>query len=221
VSVRVQVSMPVYGDIKAQTVHSLIPMLCAFTMDRVAGSDGALSFLTDMGTIIFKQRENLAEMAVEDDATHVLWVDGDMTFPADALERLLAHDKDIVGCNYSRRRRPCVPTARKDGVWVYPDEHTGLIEVEAVGMGLCLVKADVFKAMEKPWFNFARNPKTGQGIGEDFYFCYGARHAGFKVWCDMDLSAELGHVGDHTYQLEDAITDRAYMIEQQAKEAAE
>jgi hypothetical protein len=214
-SVRVQVSMPVYGDIKAPTVHSLIPMLCAFSIDRVSKGEDALSFLTDMGTIIFEQRNSLAEMAVKDDATHVLWIDGDMTFPADALERLLAHDKDIVGANYSRRRRPCVPTARKDGAWVYPDEHSGLIEVEALGMGFMLVKADVFKNIDAPWHNFAINPHTGKGIGEDFYFCYNATAAGYKVFCDMDLSKEVRHLGEHSFALDDAITDRPFMIKQQ------
>ena len=39
-------------------------------------------------------------------ADEILWVDTDMQFPEDALLRLLAHDKDIVGCNYRTRTPP-------------------------------------------------------------------------------------------------------------------
>ena len=40
------------------------------------------------------------------DATHILWLDSDMRFPADTLGRLLARNRDIVGANYCARRFP-------------------------------------------------------------------------------------------------------------------
>jgi len=92
----------------------------AFDMARLAAYDGANrcattggSFLlyTAPGTLIFSQRESLAKEALADGAEYILWVDSDMRFPKNTLERLLAHGKKIVGVNAVTRRKPVLPTA--------------------------------------------------------------------------------------------------------------
>jgi hypothetical protein len=100
-----------------------------------------------------------------------------MRFPKDALVRLLAHDEDIVCANYAKRRFPTEPIAvRKnqpgddaehvDRVYTEPDS-TGLVEVDYCGMGVMLVKADVYKKMEFPWFAIPWVPAAEDYIGED------------------------------------------------------
>ena len=56
-----------------------------------------------------------------------------------------------------------------------------------MGFGAVLIKAEVLKAIPRPWF-FGM-----EGTGEDVSFCYKARKAGFEVW--MDTSIKLGHLG--------------------------
>jgi hypothetical protein len=47
-----------------------------------------------VGTFVHQAREKLLHDVVELwGATHVLWLDADMTFPPDAALRLLAHDR--------------------------------------------------------------------------------------------------------------------------------
>lgn len=38
----------------------------------------------------------------------------------------------------------------------------------------------------------------GQYMGEDYNFCLKAQRFGFQVWCDLDLSFDLGHIGEQT-----------------------
>lgn len=41
----------------------------------------------------------------------------------------------------------------------------------------------------------------GNYMGEDYNFCLKAQRYGFQVWCDLDLSLELGHIGETTVYL--------------------
>lgn len=177
-------------------------------------------FVQERGTILSQMRNNLADDAIEKGATHVLWVDSDMVFPADALVRLLAHRKPIVACNYSTRRPPCEPVAKSldNTHWIYTDHvSTGLEPAIACGMGLMLTETGVFTALPKPWFDLGPVQTKTEGvkpavIGEDFYFCYYANgELGIHPYVDHDLSKMVGHVGEHIYSFEDALRDRPQM----------
>ena len=39
---------------------------------------------------------------------------------------------------------------------------------------------------------------NGQHMGEDYNLCLKAQRYGFKVWCDLEFSLELGHIGEQT-----------------------
>ncbi|MDR3424576.1 MAG: hypothetical protein P4M13_05795 [Alphaproteobacteria bacterium] len=131
-------------------------------------------------------------------ASHLLFLDTDMIFPADTLKRLLAHDKDIVGASYSRRVPPFHPlTVTEEG------EHiqitSGLRRVKQIPTGCLLIRMSVFDALPKPWFNLVA--EGDQLRGEDYYFCEQARAAGLALWCDGDLSMQLGHIGQKINRL--------------------
>lgn len=169
----------------------------------------ALYVLTS--TYLHVARQELAETALINGATHILWLDSDMRFPADCLERLLASGHDVVGCNYSNRGVPPDFVAMKttslgddeaSKLMTYPDS-TGLEEVEAMGFGCVLTSARVFAALEQPWFamEWAEN---GVNIGEDVYFFRKAAEAGFQPYVDHDLSQEIGHIGTIEYGMEHA-----------------
>ena len=134
-------------------------------------------------------------------ATHILFLDSDMVFPPDALKRLLAHQKDIVGAVYSQRTPPFHPLGQ-----TLEGEHlvsfTGLRRMKIMPTGCLLIALSVFVRLAKPWFNLrAEGEKI---LGEDYYFCEKAREAGLEIWCDGDLSQELGHIGQAVYRLPNA-----------------
>ena len=175
----------------------------------------AVSLKIMQGTLIQTQRADLCLDAMAEGCTHILFVDSDMTFPQDMIERLLAHDLDIVATNCARRRLPTGPTAQRydengERVLVYTmPESTGIEEVGSIGMGVMLIKRKVFEALSEPWFETPwRNDKRGY-VGEDVFFCRKAQAAGFKIWIDHDVSKEIGHIGtfefkhDHTWVMRD------------------
>jgi hypothetical protein len=174
-----------------------------------------VSLKISQGTLIANQRAELSLDAMAEGCTHILFIDSDMRFPQDMIERLLKHDLDIVATNCARRRMPTGPTAQlykengdRELVWTMP-ESTGLQEVGSVGMGVMLIKKNVFAALSEPWFETPwRVDKRGY-IGEDVFFCQKAAAAGFKIWIDHDVSKEIGHIGtfefkhDHTWVMKE------------------
>ena len=152
------------------------------------------------GSLIAKQRQELALSAVNSGATHVLWLDSDMTFPPDIAEQLLATRCDIVAGNYSTRSHPRKGVAYKTigdwKSWLLPsDTNPRLQEVEGVGMGCMLVNSEVFSEISKPWFEVSWVPEWNEYIGEDFYFCMLARQAGYKIMIDTYLNKRIKHIG--------------------------
>jgi len=149
------------------------------------------------GSIVAVVRNQCVAAAQLIKATHVLFLDSDMTFPLDVLKRLLRHDKDIVGAVYSRRAAPFSPTGMPlEGAAV----ENGLRRMKILPTGCMLIKMRVFDKLPKPWFS---DRVEGEKIlGEDFHFCERAAAAGFEIWEDVALSKEVGHIGQKIYQLE-------------------
>lgn len=183
--------------------------LCAYEGVTRCAKGGSLMIYQVPGTLIFNQRERLAEEAIKDGADAILWVDSDMRFPKDALEILLSRDLPIVGVNATTRRFPVVPTALDidpetgDLVKVQSKGKTGLEQVMGVGFGMVLIKKEVFLAAQKPWFWFEQTDKGGT-IGEDIYFCAKAFDVGYQTVIDHDLSMHIRHIGTYEYGWDDA-----------------
>lgn len=160
-------------------------------------------------SVLPKSRMMLAKQAIEWGCTHILWLDADARFPKDTLDRLLAHDLDIVGCNAVRRALPCTPTASNGPgmpIWTMADSY-GLEEVhDHLGFHTVLIKTDVFKKVEQPWFMTPWLVRQQEYQGEDVWFCHRAIDAGYRIWLDHDLSQFNGHSGnfDYSHQLAEA-----------------
>ena len=207
----IAVCTPARDMVHTMYSYDLVNMVAYHTLN----TNDAVSLKISQGTLIANQRAELSLDAMREGCTHILFIDSDMRFPQDMIGRLLKHDLDIVATNCARRRMPTGPTAQlykengdRELVWTMP-ESTGLQEVGSVGMGVMLIKANVFEALAEPWFETPwRVDKRGY-IGEDVYFCQKAAAAGFKIWIDHDVSKEIGHIGtfefkhDHTWVMKE------------------
>ena len=152
---------------------------------------------------------NAHNMLVEDarrhNCTHLLLLETDNTFPADALLRLLAHDKAIVGATYLMRSAPHWAMGRElDTTRPIDVTGGGCREVSRLPVGCILIRMDVFDALEAPLWECPWNGKTFET--DDYRFCDKARDKGFKVFCDCDLSMEVGHMA----WLEMKLTDQPH-----------
>ena len=207
----IAVCTPARDMVHTMYSYDLVNMVSYHTIN----TNDAVSLKISQGTLIANQRAELSLDAMAEGCTHILFIDSDMRFPQDMIERLLKHDLDIVATNCARRRMPTGPTAQlykengeRELVWTMP-ESTGLQEVGSVGMGVMMIKREVFEALAEPWFETPwRMDKRGY-IGEDVFFCQKAAAAGFKIWIDHDVSKEIGHIGtfefkhDHTWVMKE------------------
>lgn len=135
--------------------------------------------------------------------THILWIDDDMEFPPDALQKLLAHDKDIVGGLCHNRRAPAyqpIVARQYDPVlkmpqdaygFVYNLPDSGLVSCDATGGAFLLVKAQVFKDIEARFGRDSWWEPEGEA-SEDFSFCRRAKACDYEIFVDCGL--DIGHM---------------------------
>jgi hypothetical protein len=153
-------------------------------------------------SVISMSRNKLVRLALGFDpaCTHILWVDSDMTFPYDGLERLLAHDKDVVGAFYNRRMHPYTTV----GHLLHPADVSkgGLHRADIMPHGFVLAKREVYEKLPPPWYSEGYDPVYANAddpdgsVGEDVSFSRKAVAAGIEIWCDADLTFEVGHIGE-------------------------
>lgn len=141
-------------------------------------------------------RNKLVKKCLDLGAEWLFFIDDDHAFEEDILLRLLKHDKDIVASLYLQRVQPFSPIAYEaydpetrtyTALDLTKYEKGELVPIVAAGTGGMLIKAEVFRAMEEPWFHLI------DGIGsEDLPFCNKAIDLGFEIYCD--LATPLGHI---------------------------
>lgn len=199
--IRVVIAIPSMDDVKADFAFSLAAMVNHIHESRIPGLK-ALAIANFRTSILPDSRNILAQQAVDNDFTHILWIDSDMKFPYDMLGRLLKHRLNFVGINASQRRPPYRTTAMasKGNNLLTTSDSSGLEKVERVGLGVVLHTIEVFRRIKKrPWFSFDYIPSKRIHRGEDYVFCQKVNKAGFQIWVDQDVSKEVGHVGEHAF----------------------
>lgn len=198
---KITVAIPAHSDMRIDTAICLATQVktlqCPIFIDRVSSA------------YTHHNRNVLMQNAINRGSTHLMFIDTDMTFPADGVQRLLAHDKDIIGGSYNLRR-PGEPTSTVKQLdrSATTLDMTRLQRVRAVGTGFMLIRLDAVKRIDAPsggtdsagepmpplWFYFDH---SGEWVGEDVYFCDLARKSGIDVWCDPTIP--LGHIGEAVY----------------------
>src|SRR3990167_741826 len=152
---KLAVATPSTGTIKTKTVESLIKLFKKYP---------DATFLSHEGSIIHHMRERLVKKAIELECTHLLFVDSDMVFEPEAVEKLLEADTDVVGADYNRRKLPLESSRRED----------------SVATGFMLIKLSIFEFLPEPWFFWESNGDGDLVTGEDYWFCRLAKNNGFK-----------------------------------------
>jgi hypothetical protein len=208
-------------------VHTLFASVLANLVNLTRAAmpdDGGVGVQFAVGTYLHKSREDLLEFAIEGHSTHVLWLDGDMRFPPDALIRLLQNNVPIVGINYSKRRLPpgfvgiktLLDEEGNGGERLRTDwETTGMEQCEALGFGCVLMQTAALANVERPWFDFGKGPQ-GQMIGEDVYFFSKLKDEKIRVFVDHDLSLQCSHMGDWEFKIDGVLATEEAALEAMA-----
>jgi hypothetical protein len=210
-SIRVAVSVPTADQCSAGFTYDLARMLAVTSRQR-ADVELRLHFVRD--SVLPRARHDLVAMALDQNCTHILFLDSDMRFPKDTLSRLLAHGEPVVGTNYARRRHPITPVAGDEqGAPIYVEDGAeGLVSVAYTGLGVMLMDLDFFRRVPAPWFQIGYHPPTGGYVGEDVYLMSLVREHGLSVLVDNALSREVTHLGEMEFRSEHTLLTREQAV---------
>lgn len=190
--VNVVIGIPSFGMVSTYFLQSRVSQqfpLVSSAIDKVV-----------LNKPIAEARNEIVEYALEQGANYIYWLDDDVIAPPDAFLRLFNHKKDIINGVYWSKSNPPMPLLFRNHLeGPYYDWHLGdLIEIDAAGNGLTLVKTDVYRTIKEklggPWYSteYASFPgvkASPVNNTEDLYFYWKARKCGFKIWADTRVQA--------------------------------
>ena len=167
------------------------------TLKRV----GASRISVISGAAVHEARNELAKEAIDSGADRVLWLDSDMAFGDDLMEKLAAdldEGWDLVCGIYTKRRLPVAPVIykevnRAEGRAVpyldYPKDS--VFTIAGCGFGAVMMTAELLKRVgPDPFTPFEK-------LSEDLSFCWRADDLGARMACDSRV--KVGHVGQIVY----------------------
>lgn len=199
---------------------------CLMELDKPAGT----GFAMITNTLIYNARNMIAKNAVDAGFDYVLWLDSDMVFPSDTLKRLL-EDMDgrdyVSGLCFSRKKNsaPCIQSnltwevedgqvlTSADVLTDYP--RNALFEVAGSGFA-CVMTSTVLLSKMVELYGAPFYPLMG--MGEDTTFCFRARQAGFKLYCDSRV--KIGHIGTRVYNENSYMFERSVMKQYELRREA-
>lgn len=183
---KLMIAVPCAEAMPARFVECLEALMARL---RAEGVDFELRIKAQ--TLVYLAREALAAEAIGGGFTHILWLDSDMVFGPDVLDRLAAHHLPMVCGVYCSRRPPYRLCAFRSLVPVSVADISGggVVEIAGCGFGCVLMEAGVIESVLSRCGS-AFTP-TRQ-FGEDLAFCVRVHDCGGRMYCDCGV--RIGHI---------------------------
>lgn len=208
-------------SIYRQTSKSLLECLAGPHAGRAVAAHGFQDYdvaWVDKYPSVAAMRDYALMQATLMGASHVLFLDADMTWPKDLLDKMLRHHSvGMVSGVYHLKQwpywpvlldRPFIngkPRTNKAGEPLPPTyateyhyapqvlEETALQPVDLIGMGCALVPMRVTRAFARPWFEYMPDNHGLPSVTEDVAFCARSRAVGCPIY--VDPTVKCGHIG--------------------------
>jgi predicted SAM-dependent methyltransferase len=153
------------------------------------------------GKPVDEARNQIAQAAIDKNIKYLFFVDEDVTPPAHSIRQLIYHLEHfpkaaIAGGIYCHKSPPPMPMVfRGNGAGPYWDWKVGeVFDCSGIGMGCAMIRVDVLKTIEKPWFKtidsveaYMNGIPQGELWTEDLYFCDKITKAGWNIIADGGL----------------------------------
>lgn len=198
---KILIAVPTYENIMPDTYKSI------YDLDK-GGHQTVFNFVR--GYDCAAARNNIAQMALDIEADYVLMVDNDVVLQSDTLINLLEGGYDVCLGYCALRNAENIYSGKANVYRMGEDNYTmqypgqelvsmaerGVhkIQVHGGGMACALIKTDVFRKLEFPWFSWVTYPNR-EVLSEDLYFCEQCNSAGSPIY--VDTRATCGHLLRH------------------------
>lgn len=199
---KVLIAVPTFESIYPDTFESI------YNLDK-GGHELVFAFVR--GYDCATARNRIAQKALDMNVDYVLMVDNDVVLPADAVVKLLEKPVDVCLGYYAHRDTDNIYRGRtcvcKLGWFNYPleSEYTAQeiqdlkdggsrkIQIHGGGMGCAMIKTDVFRRINYPWYDWVNYNDEHRGmLSEDLYFCEQCKNTGIPIYTDVRVGC--GHM---------------------------
>jgi hypothetical protein len=184
-------------------------------VSQLAGAGYGLKVHT--GWAIDIARSVMASDALAEGYQELMWIDSDVLFDPNDVERLRASKREIICGIYTKKGLPelaCrfLPSTQQ----VQLGAGGGEIEIEYAGTGFLYTRRSVYETLtnnrvavpevktpggKSCWPFFLPMVENGSYLGEDFAFCSRVREAGYRIYADTTI--RLLHIGRYAYGWEE------------------
>jgi hypothetical protein len=187
---KILVNVPVYQSVEALPFIKFLVFSQDTGRAEAAGRYKIRWNVGGPGVRLNLVRNIAAGLARDNEADYLFMVDDDMLLPPGILDQLLVLDLPIVAPIFFRSGVPFDPlvydidSETNDPVPIQDYPVDQVFEAPGgVGGGCVLIKTEVFRALDEPYWYYPMNPK----VGTDLEFCRRAREKGFPSYCDSRI----------------------------------
>jgi hypothetical protein len=169
--------------------------------------------ITASGSLLVAERNRIVEAFWNSECTHLLMIDSDLGWPAQAVLAMLDADREFVAGVYPARGNEKTFLFRpvtKENNSIVNDKH--LLKMIYIPAGFIMLSRSAIAKMREKFPELYYEPKNkevanpepaycffntevyeGEFWGEDFVFCRRAREAGVDIWVDPLI--QFDHAG--------------------------
>ena len=185
---RLLIAVPCLDYVHAEFVKSLVALTGHLQREGIAHTVEIAA-----GTLVYIARNRLACKAINEEYTHVLWLDSDMIYSETVAEDLTFCGKEMVCGAFVSRRPPCGPcvyTSIKEGdIRRVTDFGTEPFLVDGCGFACVLTATELLRDVQ---MKFGKCFTPTEYYGEDLAFCWRVKALGREIWCEPTVRP--GHI---------------------------
>lgn len=200
---KIQIVTPIAEKIEPQTMECILRDMRTTKHKPI--------WKTPYGNSLIPRIRNVAgKEFLETDNDYLLFIDADMVWQQNVIDKLISCKKDIVGGPYVVRYQPNWGAFRTlEGHKEFTDTGdisfknaqfpNDLQEVHYISAGMMMIKRECLQKMYDTYkFPFmCMEGVQGDFLSEDYAFCQRAKDIGYQIYADGDIT--VGHIGKFIY----------------------